>query len=110
MSLAKFNKSTINWNIDTKDWKFKKAMELDKNTEYALKGIFFTPDNGYGEGVVIISDGFLVNCPKGFEEQARAIVADPDSVEAIKAGTEKFKVSTYVSKKFKKECADIVLL
>lgn len=97
--LSTKTKKNVDWGIDSKDYPYKKAKELERGKAYPLKGIFFTPDKkGFGIGTCIISDGFNVNCPKSFEAQAKDFVEDPDAVAAIKAGTEYFKVEDYTCK------------
>lgn len=109
MGFSKFNKGTIDWGIDTKDWKYKKCADLKLDTTYAFKGCFITADNGYGKGAVIISDGILVNAPQYFVDTVREIIADADSLEQIKSGHAGFKLSTYENKQ-KKLCFRIILV
>ena len=115
MSLAKHNKSNIKWNIETKDFEYKKAMDLKVGKEYPFYGCFITSDKGYGEGAVIITDEFFVNAPGSFVDNIREIIADPESVDAINEHTEKFKVEHYETDKGCKKgqtktCARIVLI
>jgi len=118
MSLAKFNKFTgVDFGIDTKGWKWKKSLEMEDG-EYPFLGCFITKDTGFGEGVAIISDGYLVNGPASFVGTAKELLSDPEAVETIKEGNEIFVISHYESKKYKekvdgkmvpKRCVDITL-
>lgn len=119
MSLAKYNKNNggIDWNISTEGWKFQKALEMEDG-EYPFLGGFTTKDNGYGEGVVIISDGYLVNAPASFLDTFKEVIADQEAVDLIKEGNEVFVIEHYKSKKYKekvngkmvpKECVSITL-
>lgn len=103
MSLAKFNKNTrVDFGVETKEWEFKKALEMDDG-EYPFWGCFITKDNGYGEGVVIISDGYLVNAPASFIDTAREILTNEEAIELIKEHNEIFTVEHYKSTKFKEK-------
>lgn len=103
MGISKFNASkSIEWGIDTKSLPFKKTSQVQLNTEYNLKGFFVTPDNGYGEGVVLISDEFLLNAPTRLIDTIKEMQKDEEVVAAIKAGKCAFKVYTFESKQFKR--------
>lgn len=119
MSLSKYNKNLgIDWGIDTKDWEYKKGLEMEDGT-YPFLGCWIAKDTGYGEGAVIITDGYLVNAPSGLVETLKDLRADEEAVELIKEGNEKFKLEHYKSDKYKekvngkmvpKECVRITLL
>ncbi len=109
MGFSKFNKGTIDWEVDTKDWPYKKCSDLKVDTLYPFKGCFITADNGYGKGAVIISDGILVNVPQHFVDTARDIMADEEAVAQIKAGHAGFKLGTYENKQ-KKVCYRVTLV
>lgn len=57
MSIAsrrrQFNK--IDWKINTEDAIFHALKELELGKQYPVKGVFITPDRGYGLGGVIIT-------------------------------------------------------
>lgn len=110
MSLKKYNKSHVSWKVNTDGWKdYLKAMDLEVGKHYPFLGCFITSDKGFGEGGVIISDGFFVNAPASFIDDIRAIREDPESIALINEGKETFRVEHYESKKFKKTCAEIIL-
>lgn len=103
MSLAKYNKNNrVDFGVDTKDWEFKKALEM-YDGEYPFRGCFITKDNGYGEGVVIISDGYLVNAPTSFLDTAKELLADEEVINLIKKGDEVFTLEHYESTKYKEK-------
>lgn len=110
MSLSKFNKTTVTWSKSTEGWKdYKKASDLEEGKHYPFYGCFVTPDRGYGEGGVIISDGYFINTPASFIDDIKAIRSDEDSVNLINEGKETFRVEHYESSKFKKMCTRIIL-
>ena len=103
MGISKFNKgSKIDWGIDTKSMTFKKTSEVELNKTYELKGCFITPDRGYGEGAVLISDGFLLNIPARYIDTINDIISDSEAVEEIKSGKCGFIVTSFISEKFKR--------
>lgn len=102
MSITKFNhERNINWGFDTDNMEFKKPSEVKEGKTFPIHGMFFTPDNGYGLGAVIICDDFLLNAPSGEVEKIKEICKDEETVEDIKAGKCGVIVRTFVPKKFK---------
>lgn len=107
--LSKYNsKRSVDWGVDTTGYVFKKAADLKKDIKYPVRGLYISSDNGFGEGAVIITDGFMVNCPQRMVETFKKILDDAEAVEDIKAGKETFHVETYYNKKQKKDLFDIV--
>ena len=103
MGISKFNKGgKIDWGIDTTSMTFKKTSEVELNKTYDLKGCFITPDRGYGEGAVLISDGFLLNIPARYIDTINDIILDSEVVEEIKSGKCGFIVTSFISEKFKR--------
>lgn len=110
-SLSKKNDAKkINWGVDTKDFKFVKALDLVEGQKYPFKGCFVTDDKkGYGESGVIISDGILVNVPEYFIDKIKDICLDPECIEDIKAGVAEFAITKAKSKKYGTDYAQITL-
>ena len=107
--LSKFNtKKSVDWGVNTEGYVFKKASDLKLETKYSVKGLYISSDNGFGEGAVIITDGFMVNCPQRLVEKFKQIMDDAEAVESIKAGNETFHAEKYFNKKQKKELFDII--
>ena len=107
--LSKINsQKSVDWGVNTEGYVFKKASDLKLETKYSVKGLYISADNGFGEGAVIITDGFMVNCPQRMVEKFKQIMGDPEAVESIKAGKETFHVETYYNKRQKKDLFDIV--
>ena len=105
MGLSKHNRGRgINWGVETKGWGFKKLSELEQNKVYPLKGLFQTSDNGFGVGVALISDGFLVSIPGRFIDDMNDIINDEESVAEIKSGRGAFSYHMYKSERFKRDC------
>ena len=103
MGISKFNKGNkIDWGIDTKSMPFKKTSEVELNKIHDLKGCFITPDRGFGEGAVLISDGFLLNIPARYLDNIKHILSYTETVEEIKSGKCGFVVTSFISKKFKR--------
>lgn len=105
MGISKFNKGSgtkVDWGINTKEMEFKKTSQVELNKEFELKGFFITPDNGYGEGAVLISADFLLNAPTRLVPDIKEMLSDEETVELVKAGKCAFKVYTFESTKFKR--------
>lgn len=110
---SNLNRNIINWEIDTKGLTFVKANELPLNVEFPFLGCWVSPDNGYGEGGVIISeiDGEkkLVNAPKSFVGSIKLLRQTEAYVEQIKTRKLNFKVETFDTK-FKRKGYSIKLV
>lgn len=102
MSITKFNHAkNIEWDYETEGFEYKKPSELKEGKSYAIHGIFFTPDNGYGIGAVVILDDCLLNAPAGSVETCQEICKDKETVEEIKDGKCGVVIRSFVPKKFK---------
>lgn len=102
MGISKFNGSkNVEWGVDTKSLPFKKTSQVELDEIYELKGFFITPDtNGYGEGAVLISDGFLLNAPQRYVDIIKQMLADDEVIRAVKNGDCSFRVYTFKSKNY----------
>ena len=109
MALKKFNQNVINWEIDTKDFPYRKLQELEEGKSYSLRGCFISPDNGYGEGAVLISDDALINIPQRYVQMVQMIRDDSEAVEQIKAGHAGFHYTTFQPKNHKNKGYNIIL-
>lgn len=98
MSLKKYNKTGINWGIETDGFAYVKLAELEEGKIYPLRGMFVTPDNGFGEGAVLITDSCMVNIPQRYVQMINEIRASKEDVEEIIAGKCGFHYETFTSK------------
>lgn len=107
MKITKLNHMGINWGIDTKEMEFRKCKEMALDTPFRLRGVFYTPDNGYGRGAVAILDDTLVNLPTRYVNTVETILNDPEMVEEIKSGKVAIRITEFTSKKYKKIGYDV---
>lgn len=113
MSLAKYNKGGIKWNVEIpEDCGFTK---LDnENIKGVIRGFFPNTKGKFGTQYVMIAelDGkkgiSLVDLPKHMTEVCSEICEDKEAVEEINKGECHFHTEKYYSKKFDKECYGIV--
>lgn len=110
MKITSLNYAGIDWGIDTKEMEFKKCKELPLDTVLTLRGVFTTPDNGYGPGAVAILDEKLVNLPIRYFDTVEIILNDPEMIEEIKSGKVGIIVSEFMSKKYKKIGYDVTFV
>ena len=103
-------KGGIDWGIDTKNMDFKKCKEMPYETELKVHGFFITPDKGYGLGAVAILDDVLLNLPQRYVETVDTIISDDEMIEEIKTGNVAIKISTFISKKYRKVGYDITFV
>ena len=98
MAITKHNFNGINWGFDTEGLPYKKLQELEAYRTYTLRGCFVTPDHGYGEGAVLITDDALVNVPARYVQTILDIRSDKEDVKDIKAGKVGFHYEMFKSK------------
>ena len=98
---------SIDWGIDTQDYPFVKCSEMEIETQIPIYGMFITPDSGYGEGCVVILEDSLLSLPQRYVGQIKEMMDDSEVVAAIKAGKAAIIITTFVSKKFKKNGFDV---
>lgn len=102
-----FNKQVFN--IDTKDYSFKKLSELDKSKVYKLNGVYLNRSKFGNQGVAIVSDEkILVNLPLHLTETVNTILSDVEAIETIESGKVGFSIKTY--EKNGKECYSIIFV
>lgn len=110
MKITTLNYVGIDWGIDTKEMEFRKCKEMPLNTPFRLRGVFITPDNGYGPGAVAILDETLLNLPIRYFDIVDTILNDPEMIEEIKSGKVGIIVSEFMSKKYKKVGYDVTFV
>lgn len=111
MKITELNyKGNIDWGIDTKNMKYRKCAEMPQETPLKLRGVFITPDNGYGRGTVAILDDTLLNLPQRYVDVVDTILADNDMIEEIKSGKVAIEISSFISTKYKKTGYDIIFV
>lgn len=103
----KFNKKkNPTWSYDTTNFEYVKTSDVcakigDK--PFTIHGVFITPDNGYGEGAVLIADKCFVNAPKSFVPTAKEILNDTAAVNEINEHGTKVFIEKFYSKKYKRD-------
>ena len=103
MGIEKYNKSKVYWSIDTTGFKYVKLSDLKQGEHYPLCGMFISPDSGYGEGAVLITDKEYVNIPERNIEVIRAMMSDEEVIADINAGKCEFSYGTFESKKYHRQ-------
>ena len=110
MDFTKMNKVVATFKNAKKDLTFKKVNEVKLNEIYRVNGVFSV--NGkfgirYFVSLEKDNDFFNFDLPTGQNENAKAIVSDVDSVNAINNGECGIKINTYHSKKYNRECVNV---
>lgn len=109
MNFTQFNKNNfekIEWNIDTKNFGFKKISDFYPNTKTVTTfGFFFVKSENYGLQPVAILNGCLLNLPTHKREIISEMLKNPDAVNAIKKGECSLTFRQYKSK-YNKTCYD----
>ena len=110
MDFTKLNKNTfekIEWNVDTKDFTFKKLSDFYNMGVKTVRvfGFFFTKSAEYGLQPVAIARNCLINLPKHKKDTISDMLKNADCVNAIKNGECSLKLREYKSK-YGKTCYD----
>ena len=110
MDFTKLNKNTfekIDWNVDTKDFTFKKLSDFYNMGVKTVRvfGFFFTKSAEYGLQPVAIARNCLINLPKHKKDTTSDMLKNADCVSAIKNGDCSLKLREYKSK-YGKTCYD----
>lgn len=110
MNFTQFNKNTfekIEWNVNTKDFTFRKLSDFYKQGVKTIQvfGFFFTKSENYGLQPVAITKNCLVNLPTHKKDVISEMLKNADCVNAIKNGECSLKLREYKSK-YGKVCYD----
>ena len=110
MDFTKLNKNTfekIEWNVDTKDFTFKKLSDFYNMGVKTVRvfGFFFTKSEEYGLQPVAIARNCFINLPKHKKDTISDMLKNADCVSAIKNGDCTLKLREYKSK-YGKTCYD----
>lgn len=108
MDFTKMNGSKtfekINWNIDTKDFKFTNPKELyEKGVGNVQVFGFYFNKSKYGLQCNAIGQGFIINLPQHLNDKVDEMLKNTEAVEAIKRGECSLWFYQYDSK-FRKNC------
>ena len=98
---------SIDWGIDTQSFPFVKCSEQPFEETIPIYGFFITPDSGYGEGAIVILEKELLNLPQRYVDDIKKFMDDPDVIEAVKAHKTGIIITTFESKKYKKQGYDV---
>ena len=79
-----------------------KLKDLDPTKIYEIKGFWINEKTEFGPAATMICDGFGVNLPDHLLQTVRDILADPDQIEAVNAGTAGFRVRQAENRKGQK--------
>ena len=110
MNFTQFNKNTfekIEWNVNTKDFTFKKLSDFYNQGIKTIQvfGFFFVKSENYGLQPVAILKDCLLNLPTHKSDIISEMLKNPDAVNAIKNGECSLKLREYKSK-YNKTCYD----
>ena len=103
MNFTQFNKNTfekIEWNVNTKDFTFKKLSDFYNQGIKTIQvfGFFFVKSKNYGLQPVAILKDCLLNLPTYKKDIISDMLKNADCVNAIKNGECSLKLCEYMSK------------
>lgn len=103
MSIGNYNSKGRIFNIDNADFPFIKLRDLVPGREYPLFGCFITPDNGYGEGAVLITADSNVNIPGRYCAKIKEFLNDQEVIDQINDSKAAFSYKKEYSEKYQRE-------
>ena len=98
---------SIDWGVDTTDFPFVKCSEQPHDEKIPIFGFFITPDSGYGEGAIVILEHELLSLPQRYVEEIKNYMDDADVVNVVKDHKAAIIITTFESKKYKKQGFDV---
>ena len=98
---------SIDWGVDTTDFPFVKCSEQPLDEKIPIFGFFITPDSGYGEGAIVILEHELLSLPQRYVEEIKTYMDDADVVTFVKEHKAAIIITTFESKKYKKQGFDV---
>ena len=110
MNFTQYNKNSfekIEWNVNTKDFTFKKLSDFFGQGVKTIQvfGFFFTKSENFGLQPIAITKDCLVNLPTHKRDIISDMLKNPECVSAIKNGECSLKLREYKSK-YNKMCYD----
>lgn len=108
MSIAsKYNKGNL-FKVNTEGYEYRSLEwlfnENGADQDYEVRGIYINHKSQFGDAPVAICDGFFANLPSHLLDDAKDMLKDQETIDAINAGKFGFKIETYekeVGKKMK---------
>lgn len=107
MSFASKHNKGSKFDISIDGFEFKKLKDLEMGKVYPMLGIYINSKGDFAAHPVAISDGILVDLPPHLTEEVQEMLKDDEDVKAIVDGHVGFKVYSYVSKKYGKQCYSV---
>ena len=107
MGISNYNKFSRKFNAEISNLSFVKLEDLYKEAptkEYVLTGLFINKKSKFGDRPYVATPDFLVDLPNGMLNTIKEMISEPMVVEAINNGQCGFKVVTYHSNRYNKEC------
>lgn len=109
MSITKFNKGSV-FNVNFFGLEFVKLEDLfnsDEDQVYVITGLFINQKSKYGPRPFVSTPDFLADLPSHMLETVEEIISSPEIVEQINSRKAGFKVRSYKSKTYNKECYSV---
>ncbi len=106
MAISSFNKGNV-FNFNTEGLQFAELEDLynsDENKVYPIKGFFINSKSKFGPRPVVVTPDFMADLPQHMLETVNQIIADPETVQQINDGKAGFRIRSYISKTYNKEC------
>ena len=98
---------SVYWEIRTDDFPFVKCSDMELDVKIPIFGFFITPDSGYGEGAIVILEDKLLSLPQRYVQEIKEYMDDSEVVEFTKAHKAAIIITTFESKKYKKQGFDV---
>ena len=99
MGIAKHNRVTVKFTVDTEGFEFKKLGDLydekKPETVFSVYGLYINRKSKFGESPFAASDGYFISLPQHLVDTVKEILADPESIEQMNSAKAGLKIRTY---------------
>lgn len=111
MSIVKFNHTSPFTFKAGDNFEYYSLRQLYENngadSVYRVLALFINDRGSYGDQPLALTPHYYVNLPQHLLDDVMKIMHDQDAIDQINAGRAGFKIRTYTSNKYKKNCYSI---
>lgn len=113
--ISDYNKGSVfSADLSNHDWKKLEDIYCSpsfyEDQIFPLKGLYINEKSKYGRRPYAATDSFLVDLPMHLLETVEQIISNPEIVEQINTDHAGFKIRSYMSRTYNRECYTVVFV
>lgn len=111
-TIGDFNKALFDVDFEKLGWITMEDMyNADRDgTVYTLTGLFINTKSKYGPRPYVSTDKYLVDLPQHRLQDIESMLTLPDIIQQVRDGKAGIMIRPYISKKYDKECFDVIFI